>query len=252
MEYRLVLLSVTNGATELSSETVQLINSTRDNPFIDVSIVEDGINETVVATFTSVENYHGSDMRAEIIVDNFGLEARDTIIINVLPENDPPTIAALPDTFVYENDEIWLDFGTYTTDIDDTSLTFTVTALTNEEKLKIGDNAGVFYEPFEFVSFGLFDTVRFLPDPLWSNEHQILVRVADEDTSSSATARVIIIGIEEMTGLDAGDLYYLSATTAGAITKTPPSTAGQAVTRLGEAATATDFCIHIEPPILLS
>ena len=83
-------------------------------------------------------------------------------------------------------------------------------------------------------------------------ENANVIGFADEDTSSSATARVIIIGIEEMTGLDAGDLYYLSATTAGAITKTPPSTAGQAVTRLGEAATATDFCNHIEPPILLS
>ena len=45
----------------------------------------------------------------------------------------------------------------------------------------------MFYDPFEFVSFGLFDTVRFLPDPLWSNEHQILVRVADEDTSVTDT-----------------------------------------------------------------
>ena len=42
-----------------------------------------------------------------------------------------------------------------------------------------------------------------------------------------------------MTGLDAGDLYFLSPSTAGAITLTPPSTAGQAVVRLGEAASAT-------------
>ena len=54
-----------------------------------------------------------------------------------------------------------------------------------------------------------------------------------------------------MTSLDAGDLYYLSPSTAGAITTTAPSGSGQAVTRLGEAATTTDFSIQVEPPILL-
>ena len=68
-------------------------------------------------------------MRFEIIVDNFGLEAREPIsnIVRMIH-----LIAALPDTFVYENDEIWLDLKLYS-DIDDTSLTFTVTSLTNEE-----------------------------------------------------------------------------------------------------------------------
>ena len=55
-----------------------------------------------------------------------------------------------------------------------------------------------------------------------------------------------------MTSLDAGDLYFLSPSTAGAITLTPPSSSGQAVVRLGEAATSTSFAIQIEPPIKLS
>ena len=38
----------------------------------------------------------------------------------------------------------------------------------------------------------------------------------------------------------------------GAITLTPPSSAGQAVVRVGEASTTTDFAIRIEPPIKLS
>ena len=45
---------------------------------------------------------------------------------------------------------------------------------------------------------------------------------------------------------------FLSATTAGAITATPPSSAGQAVVRIGEAATATKLSIQIEPPVKLS
>ena len=54
-----------------------------------------------------------------------------------------------------------------------------------------------------------------------------------------------------MTGLDAGDLYYLSPTTAGAMTTTAPTGSGQAVVRLGEASTTTKFAVQVEPPILL-
>ena len=61
----------------------------------------------------------------------------------------------------------------------------------------------------------------------------------------------MIVCIKTMSGLDAGDLYYLSPTTAGAITTTAPTGSGQAVTRVGEGATATDFSIQVEPPILL-
>ena len=55
-------------------------------------------------------------------------------------------------------------------------------------------------------------------------------------------SKVIVIGIKTMSGLDAGDLYFLSPSTAGAITLTPPSSAGQAVVRVGEASTATTVC----------
>ena len=39
--------------------------------------------------------------------------------------------------------------------------------------------------------------------------------------------------------------------TAGGVTTTAPTGSGKAVTRLGEAATATDFSIQSEPPVLL-
>ena len=72
----------------------------------------------------------------------------------------------------------------------------------------------------------------------------------------SALTRWVITGcccwLKDISGLDAGDLFFLSATTAGAITATPPSAAGQAVVRIGEAATATKLSIQIEPPIKLS
>ena len=84
-----------------------------------------------------------------------------------------------------------------------------------------------------------------------SSEAANVVGFADSDKGSGETVKVVVVGIKTMTSLDAGDLYYLSPSTAGAITTTAPSGSGQAVTRLGEAATTTDFSIQVEPPILL-
>jgi hypothetical protein len=51
--------------------------------------------------------------------------------------------------------------------------------------------------------------------------------------------------------LDAGDLFFLSATQAGRVVKTPPSTAGQYVTPVGEAANTNELIVRIKRPILL-
>ena len=77
-----------------------------------------------------------------------------------------------------------------------------------------------------------------------------LYKTPEGDLVPSVTT--ILGKTKDMTGLDAGDLYYLSPTTAGAMTTTAPTTGGQAVVRLGESSTATKFAIQIEPPILLS
>ena len=67
-----------------------------------------------------------------------------------------------------------------------------------------------------------------------------------------ATIKVVVIGIKTFSGLNAGDLHFLSPTTPGAITTTAPSSAGQAVVRVGESVTTTEFAIQPEPPILLT
>lgn len=85
-----------------------------------------------------------------------------------------------------------------------------------------------------------------------SVENATVIGFADTSATANNTLKVIIAGtLSTLTGLDAGDLYFLSPSTAGAITLTPPSGAGQAVTRVGEAATATKFATHIEPPVKL-
>ena len=85
-----------------------------------------------------------------------------------------------------------------------------------------------------------------------TSEAATVVGFANADASANSTVKVIVVGLKTITGLDAGDLFFLSPSTAGAITLTPPSTAGQAVVRLGEASSATSFAIQIEPPIKLS
>jgi len=52
--------------------------------------------------------------------------------------------------------------------------------------------------------------------------------------------------------LDTGDLYFLSAASAGAIVTTPPTSAGHFVTRVGEAGSTGQFIVKVEPPIKLS
>ena len=83
-------------------------------------------------------------------------------------------------------------------------------------------------------------------------ENSSVIGFAQISALADESLQVVVAGLKDISGLDAGDLFFLSATTSGGITKTPPSTAGQAVVRIGEAATNTKLSIQIEPPIKLS
>ena len=78
-----------------------------------------------------------------------------------------------------------------------------------------------------------------------------VVGFAQTSKLAGETVRVLIVGILSTTGLDAGDIYYLSAASAGAITTTPPSSAGHYITRVGEAASSTELIVQLEPPVRL-
>jgi hypothetical protein len=52
-------------------------------------------------------------------------------------------------------------------------------------------------------------------------------------------------------GLTFGVKYFLSATTAGNLTATPPSTAGQYVCNVGQALSSTRMLVRIQPRIQL-
>ena len=82
-------------------------------------------------------------------------------------------------------------------------------------------------------------------------ENATVVGFANATVSANSTVKVIVTGLKTLSSLNAGDLFFLSDSSAGAITTTPPSGVGKAVTRVGEASTVNYLAIHIEPPILL-
>ena len=83
-------------------------------------------------------------------------------------------------------------------------------------------------------------------------ENAVVDGFANIASNTGETLQVVVAGVKTLSSLNAGDLYFLSASTAGAIVETPPSSAGPAVVRVGEAGTTTKFAIQIEPPIKLS
>ena len=76
--------------------------------------------------------------------------------------------------------------------------------------------------------------------------------IVETTKSSGSEVRVLTRGIVTTAGLNTGDLYFLSAASAGAIATSPPTTAGHFVTRVGEAGSTGQFIIKVEPPIELS
>ena len=83
--------------------------------------------------------------------------------------------------------------------------------------------------------------------------HKACVAGVEETTKPAGQSlKVITAGIVATSGLNTGDQYFLSASSAGSIVETPPSSAGQYVTRVGEAGSTGQFIVNAERPILLS
>ena len=76
--------------------------------------------------------------------------------------------------------------------------------------------------------------------------------VAETTKTAGETVRAIVVGQAAVSQtLDAGDIFFVSATTPGLLTKTPPSSAGQYVTLVGEAPNTSELTVQIRRPILL-
>ena len=76
---------------------------------------------------------------------------------------------------------------------------------------------------------------------------------AETTKTAGQPVRVIVSGqvVAGTQTLDAGDLFFLSAASAGSITKTPPTTSGHFLTFVGEAANTSELIVRIKRPIQL-
>ena len=75
---------------------------------------------------------------------------------------------------------------------------------------------------------------------------------AETTVSAGSTVRAIVRGLIATSGLNAGNIYFLSHLSAGAIRETPSTTAGHFVVPVGEAGNSAQFIVKVEPEILLS
>ena len=84
-------------------------------------------------------------------------------------------------------------------------------------------------------------------------DQAIVAGFAETTQTAGQIVRVIVSG-QVAAGtqtLDAGDIIFLSAASAGSITKTPPTTAGHFLTLVGEAANTSELIVRIKRPIQL-
>ena len=80
----------------------------------------------------------------------------------------------------------------------------------------------------------------------------VVAGIAETTVTQGNQVRVIVTGqVAVSTSIDPGDMYFLSAASAGSLTKTPPTTAGHYVTLVGEAGTTNQIVLKIKRPIQL-
>ena len=80
----------------------------------------------------------------------------------------------------------------------------------------------------------------------------VVAGIAETTVTAGNVVRVIVTGqVAVSTSLDPGDMYFLSAASAGSLTKTPPTTAGHYVTLVGEAGTSNQLVLKIKRPVQL-
>ena len=83
-------------------------------------------------------------------------------------------------------------------------------------------------------------------------DKSVVAGIAETTVTAGSQVRVVVTGqVAVSTSIDPGDLYYLSASSAGSLTKTPPTTAGHYVTLVGEAGTSNQIVLKIRRPVQL-
>ena len=144
-----------------------------------ISVTIDTLSGLTFATFDSDSNYFGTEHQVIMFVsDPDEAVASDTILVTVLPENDPPLWSEIPRFTVAENDSFFVDFSEFVIDVDDTLLTFTLSA----DKIDT-----LTFNRSTFQSTGVGDTVLFKPvTGLISSHDSAHVQIIATDTQGLA------------------------------------------------------------------
>ncbi len=149
------------------------------------------------AEFKVDSNYYGSNHRIIFFVSDLaGATAQDTVFLTILPENDPPQIAKIPRFEVTENQFMKIDFADYVTDVDDTTLTIRVAALSYKDKMSLTTTvagASIVGDSLQFLTNNIGDSVLFTPEKLWSDTSLIQISVIDGQNARASQLFVIDI-----------------------------------------------------------
>ena len=167
-----------------SSDYETLAAEWASNPPLTVDIVKS--NDSTIATISADTNYFGKMHRIIFYVRDPDVATdNDTILLVVESRNDPPVLSVIPDQDILENDSLLIDLGEFAYDVDDSALTFTVTALTNPDSLTISQA--------QYISTDLGDTIVFTPKALWSDSTLIQVIITDDSDAADTVQFVLDI-----------------------------------------------------------
>ncbi|MBC8401431.1 MAG: hypothetical protein H8E14_08085, partial [Candidatus Marinimicrobia bacterium] len=154
------------------------------NPPLTVDIVKS--NDSTIAIITADTNYFGKMHRIIFYVRDPDVATdNDTILLVVESRNDPPVLSVIPDQDILENDSLLIDLGEFAYDVDDSTLTFTIVALTNPDSLSISQS--------QYLSSSLGDTIVFTPKALWSDSALIHVIISDDSDAADTVQFVLDI-----------------------------------------------------------
>lgn len=138
--------------------------------------------------------------------------------------------------------------------LDATASEVDVVAMTNDEASSIAIGQAVYANSSGNVNLAQADAAGTV---------EVLGLVSEETITAAASGDIQTDGVIAATeaqwdtvtgqtgGLTPGSVYFLDAGSAGGLTTTAPSTAGQYVVRVGRAISATQMEISMTQPILL-
>jgi len=142
-------------------------------------------------------NYFGNNHRIIFFLSDIAsATANDTSLLTITPENDTPRINTIPRFEIIENQFAKIDLSEYITDVDDTTLTVRVAALTYSDQMSISSSsfsATTVNDSIQYTMNSLGDSVLFTPAIEWSDTALIHVSVLDAQNARASKTFVIDI-----------------------------------------------------------